>query len=258
MKLRILFLGDTGVGKTSLIQNLCLYSGSTQNNSHDSLRPTKGFHISCTVLPIAVEKRETVEKKTIVELWEWGCGMSTHPTLFHRALSYIPFDGFVFVYDLTISTTRDSIWKYWAVEVLRSFGDSQYTDEESNAGLGGSESLWSWKRIVESLSQSFLHLLVPFMTQHWKDKLETHYLYQLSRRFPVAVVGTKSDIWSQRRKLRLHHKSTSSMESVFYCQLSNNNNNHRNSSSVEPSTVINRTLWNFFTAVARNVSNKRQ
>ncbi|GJQ11527.1 hypothetical protein GpartN1_g4070.t1 [Galdieria partita] len=242
MKLRILFLGDTGVGKTSLIQNLCSSAGSVQTRLRESLKPTKGFSISCIVLPLSVE-RDTIESKTIVELWEWG-GLATSTSVFQRAFHNIPFDGIVFVYDLTISATRDRLWKYWAVQVQQSFGDVEGGKERDNRN---SFAFWreglSLNRVGETLTYLFFELLsmVPIVKKHWKEKTETYYLSLLSRQLPVAVVGNKSDIWSQRRKLQL--KSTP-IDGIFYCQL--------NAEQVSQD----RSFWNFVSAVLERKSNE--
>ncbi|EME32879.1 sugar-phosphate:phosphate translocator, DMT family isoform 1 [Galdieria sulphuraria] len=248
MKLRILFLGDTGVGKSSLIQDLCSYSGSVQTSLHESLRPTKGFSISCIILPLSVE-RETMERKTIVELWEWG-GFPTSTSVFQRAFRSVPFDGIVFVYDLTISSTRDSLWKYWAVQVQNSFGDVEGGIERDNRN---SYSFWresgSLKKAGETLRYLFLQILssvLPYVNQQWKEKMETYYLYELSQQFPVAVIGKKSDIWSQRRKLKLHKSNPTHDKNIFYGPF------HTEQAIVGQD----RCFWNFLSAVLERKSNK--
>lgn len=185
-------------------------------------------------------ERETGEHNIVVELWEWG-GVVTKSSVLQRALRCIPFDGIVFVYDLTISATRDSLWKFWAVQVRRSFGDLEGGEDNYNTNLFQSQ---GWKRIVDMLMYVFLQLVcvLPFANTHWKEKMEAYYLYQISRQLPLAVVGTKSDIWSQRRKRRLHKSSP--MDGIFYCLWNAEETNQ------------NRSFWNFLHAVLERKTNK--
>eukprot|EP00871_Galdieria_phlegrea_P000002 jgi/Galph1/1001/GphlegSOOS_G5814.1 len=244
----ILLVGDSGVGKTvcALLWLNChlkllvvshlfktfVWKPIALNGINilwnNSSSPTTGFHISCAVVPVRKQLQRS-QVKINVEFWELG-GSAIDSFAYQRILRQIPLDGLVLVYDLTIPWSRDSLWNYWSVAIHNSIGDVEGGNEDKESFSESNFHTWlqfSWWT-CRSLCKLGLHCVIqssrifPYFNNYWKEKQERNCLRTLAQRFPVAVVGMKSDIWSQRRKLRLS-KNNHPSDQIFYCQLNHNN-----------------------------------
>lgn len=105
-KVKILVVGDSGVGKSSLVHLIC-HSESIQNAS---------WTIGCSVEVKLHEYKEGTpfEKTYFVELWDVG-GSSSHRN--SRAIFYNSFHGIILVHDLTNRKSKQNLRK-WLAEVL--------------------------------------------------------------------------------------------------------------------------------------------
>lgn len=105
-KVRILVLGDSGVGKTSLVQLLC----------HDEATNNPAYTIGCSVeVTLHEYKAGTPEERTyFVELWDIG-GAIQHKN--SRYIFYNPVHGIILVHDLTNRKSHQNLRK-WLAEVL--------------------------------------------------------------------------------------------------------------------------------------------
>ncbi|XP_052821519.1 rab-like protein 3 isoform X8 [Octopus bimaculoides] len=118
-KVRILVTGDSGVGKTSLVQLLC--HGEATNNP--------AYTIGCSVeVALHEYKAGTADERTyFVELWDIG-GATQHKN--SRYIFYNPFHGIILVHDLTNRKSHQNLRK-WLTEVLNK-GTSKGNNREYN------------------------------------------------------------------------------------------------------------------------------
>ncbi|KAL5010096.1 hypothetical protein ScPMuIL_012401 [Solemya velum] len=105
-KVKIIVVGDSGVGKTSLVQRICLNEASTN----------PGWTIGCSVEVKLHEYKvgTPVEKTFFVELWDVG-GSTSHQN--SRSIFYNPVHGMILVHDLTNRKSHQNLGK-WLAEVL--------------------------------------------------------------------------------------------------------------------------------------------
>ncbi|XP_015903383.2 rab-like protein 3 [Parasteatoda tepidariorum] len=109
-KVKILVVGDSGVGKSSLV-HLIAHSESITNPS---------WTIGCSVEVKLHEYKEGTpfQKTYFVEMWDIG-GSSSHRN--SRAVFYNSFNGIVLVHDLTNRKSKQNLRK-WLAEVLSKDG----------------------------------------------------------------------------------------------------------------------------------------
>lgn len=105
-KVKILVVGDSGVGKSSAVHLIC----------HNCPLTHGSWTVGCSVEVKLHEYREgTASQKTyFVELWDIG-GSSSHSSA--RAVFYNSFHGLVLVHDLTNKKSHENLRK-WLSEVL--------------------------------------------------------------------------------------------------------------------------------------------
>ncbi|XP_037519878.1 rab-like protein 3 isoform X1 [Rhipicephalus sanguineus] len=105
-KVKILVVGDSGVGKSSAVHLLC----------HNRPLANASWTIGCNVEVKLHEYREgTASQKTyFVELWDIG-GSSSHSSA--RAVFYNSFHGLILVHDLTNKKSHENLRK-WLSEVF--------------------------------------------------------------------------------------------------------------------------------------------
>ncbi|XP_057369230.1 rab-like protein 3 isoform X1 [Daphnia carinata] len=105
-KVRIIVIGDSGVGKTSLIHTLC----------HGEPIVNPSWTIGCSVDVKLHEYREgtSAQKTYFVELWDVG-GSSGHKNT--RSVFFTPAHGIILVHDLTNRKSEGNLRK-WLAEVL--------------------------------------------------------------------------------------------------------------------------------------------
>lgn len=106
-KVKILVLGDSGVGKTSLVHLIC----------HNEPTTNPGWTIGCSVdVKLHEYKAGTASEKTyFVELWDIG-GCTGHQN--SRSIFYTPVSGIILVHDLTNRKSEHNL-RSWLAEVLR-------------------------------------------------------------------------------------------------------------------------------------------
>ncbi|XP_057532008.1 small GTPase LIP1-like isoform X1 [Amaranthus tricolor] len=115
-QVRVLVLGDSGVGKTSLVQ--LILNGSVV------ARPPQTIGCSVSVKHITFKSSTSssndlegdVERDFFVELWD-VCGHERYKDC--RSLFYSQVNGIIFVYDVTQKRTKLNLQK-WAAEVAAS------------------------------------------------------------------------------------------------------------------------------------------
>ncbi|KAL4233170.1 Rab-like protein 3 [Mactra antiquata] len=106
-KVKILVLGDSGVGKTSLVHLVC----------HNEPTTNPSWTIGCSVdVKLHEYKAGTASEKTFfVELWDIG-GCTGHQN--SRQIFYNPVNGIILVHDLTNRKSQQNL-RTWLAEVLR-------------------------------------------------------------------------------------------------------------------------------------------
>ncbi|XP_069134184.1 rab-like protein 3 isoform X1 [Argopecten irradians] len=105
-KIKIVVVGDSGVGKTSLVHLIC----------HNETTSNPGWTIGCSVeVKLHEYKAGTPSQKTyFAELWDVG-GSTSHEN--SRAIFYNPVHGIILVHDLTNRKSHHNLRK-WLQEVL--------------------------------------------------------------------------------------------------------------------------------------------
>ena len=152
--LRLLVLGDSGVGKSSLVHILC--NGSVLTNPTWTIGASVEVKLHSYKEGISSASKEK-EKPFIIEFFDIG-GSLQHKT--SRHIFYSNFHGVIFVHDLTNKKSLNNILK-WRDELLsktNNFDSTSYSFEKQ-----------SHKRSDAKMD----HLYLPV---------------------PVLMVGTKSDI----------------------------------------------------------------
>ncbi|KAK3603301.1 hypothetical protein CHS0354_025906 [Potamilus streckersoni] len=126
-KVKILVVGDSGVGKTSLVQLIC----------HNEPTSNPGWTIGCSVeVKLHEYKAGTPAEKTyFLELWDVG-GSTSHTN--SRSIFYNPVHGVILVHDQTNRKSHQNLRK-WLAEVLNKdnmklLGNGYEFDPEQFAG----------------------------------------------------------------------------------------------------------------------------
>lgn len=127
-KVKIIVVGDSGVGKTSLVQLLCQTEPMTN----------PGWTIGCSVeVKLHEYKAGTPSEKTyFIELWDVG-GSTSHQN--SRSIFYNPVHGVILVHDLTNRKSHQNLRK-WLGEVMnkdvsKSTNNGYDYDPEQFAGI---------------------------------------------------------------------------------------------------------------------------
>jgi Rab-like protein 3 len=105
-KVRILVVGDSGVGKTSLTHLIC----------HNEAITSPSWTVGCSVEVKLHEFKEGLpqQKTYFVELWDVG-GSSSHRNT--RSIFYNPVNGIILVHDLTNRKSQQNLQK-WLSEII--------------------------------------------------------------------------------------------------------------------------------------------
>ncbi|VDI81723.1 Rab-like protein 3 [Mytilus galloprovincialis] len=126
-KIKIIVVGDSGVGKTSLVHLMC----------HNEPNSNPGYTIGCSVeVKLHDYKAGTPSEKTyFTELWDIG-GSSSHQN--SRSIFYNNVNGIILVHDLTNRKSHQNLRK-WLGEVLnkndaKDFNNGYDFDPEQFAG----------------------------------------------------------------------------------------------------------------------------
>ncbi|XP_013414758.1 rab-like protein 3 [Lingula anatina] len=129
-KVRILVVGDSGVGKTSLVHMIC--------HNEPMLNPS--WTIGCSVdVKLHDYKAGTPAEKTyFIELWDIG-GSSSHKN--SRSIFYSPVNGIILVHDLSNRKSHQNLRK-WLAEILNKEGkgiENGYYDDYDPEQFAGNQ-----------------------------------------------------------------------------------------------------------------------
>lgn len=158
-KIKVLVLGDSGVGKSSLVHLIC--HGETTGNTQ--------WTIGCSIdIKLHQYKEGTAQQRTCyIELWDIG-GSRSHAIA--RKIFYNSFHGIILVQDLT-NIKSESNLKNWLGQAL---SDNQNDKERSNINSA-------------SISQA----LFPVATE---DDFEYDVESFIGLNTPILLVANKADL----------------------------------------------------------------
>jgi Rab-like protein 3 len=129
-KVRIVVVGDSGVGKTSLVHLIC----------HEESISSPAWTIGCTVEVKLYDYKEGMPggKTFFLEFWDVG-GSANHEM--SRSIFYHSVNGLILVHDLTNKKSFTNLRK-WLSEVLNSSGSSSGSNPKVNDGwFGGGDTV---------------------------------------------------------------------------------------------------------------------
>lgn len=130
-KVKILVVGDSGVGKTSLTHLIC--------QQHPIGNPS--WTVGCSVEVKLHEYKEGTpnQRRYFVELWDIG-GSQNHKNT--RSVFYNPTNGIILVHDLTNRKSQQNLQK-WLEEILTKDGSSprskQFDDFDPEKFVGSTQ-----------------------------------------------------------------------------------------------------------------------
>lgn len=167
-KVKILVVGDSGVGKTSLVHLIC----------HGEVLGNSSWTIGCSVEVRIHEFREGTpsQRPYFVELWDVG-GSGSHRNARH--VFYTPVHGIILTHDLTNRKSQVNLHRWLAEVLLRDAG--------GGVGSGGGGGRRSTSALVED-----------FDAENFGGFAQV----------PVFVVGTKSDLLGTYRSYNRGRSST--------------------------------------------------
>ncbi|XP_059132829.1 rab-like protein 3 [Peromyscus eremicus] len=109
-RVKVLVLGDSGVGKSSLVHLLC----------HNQVLGNPSWTVGCSVdIRVHDYKEGTPEEKTYyIELWDVGGSVGSASSVKStRAVFYNSVNGIILVHDLTNKKSSQNLYR-WSLEVL--------------------------------------------------------------------------------------------------------------------------------------------
>ncbi|CAG8833458.1 8159_t:CDS:2, partial [Gigaspora margarita] len=173
-KIRLVVVGDSGVGKTSLVHILC---------HNEALRhPT--WTIGCSV-HVKMHTHSRNSKTYFVEFIDVG-GTSKHKS--SRNMFYHQINGIILVHDVSNRKSYHNLWK-WIAEVIYSeaYKESERVNNVANANwsMGSGSGSGSW---MSGSSMSFNS------TNDYDFELQ---IGERHASVPILVVGTKADLVKQ-------------------------------------------------------------
>jgi len=177
-KIKVLVLGDSGVGKTSLVHLICKQE-PIQNPS---------WTIGCSIeVKIHEYSEGTPQQKTyMIELWDVG-GSRGHAIA--RSVFYSNYHGIILVHDLTNKKSYLNLRK-WLGQVLYS-KDNTAIKENTASSLGFTS---SFKENTSSLASSLLPVDPTCDDYDFDPEAFSE------RNIPVLFIGTKLDQVSSSRR----------------------------------------------------------
>jgi len=170
-KVKILVVGDSGVGKTSLVHHIC----------HNESISTPGWTIGCTVEVKLYDYKEGTPamRSFFLEFWDVG-GSASHEN--SRSIFYNGVNGLILVHDLTNKKSFTNL-RRWLAEVLGS-------GKEGNSVLSAKQQKLSNK-------DSWFEFSIDIGEDYDSEQFA-------GNQIPVIIVGTKLD---QAGTARILHSS---------------------------------------------------
>lgn len=161
-KVKILVVGDSGVGKTSLVHHIC----------HNETLSSPGWTIGCTAEVKLYEYREGTPgmKNFFLEFWDVG-GSASHEN--SRSIFYNGVNGLILVHDLTNKKSFTNL-RRWLAEVLGS----------------GKESVLSTKQQKQPSSPNNKESWFEFSIDMGEEYDSEQFA---GNQIPVIIIGTKLD-----------------------------------------------------------------
>ena len=160
-KVKILVVGDSGVGKTSLVHHIC----------HDESISNPGWTIGCTVEVKLYDYKEGCPgmKTFFLEFWDVG-GSASHQN--SRAIFYNGVNGLILVHDITNKKSFTNL-RRWLAEVLGNGreGNGFLSNKQSKTTSGGD----SWFEFSIDMGEEY-------------DSEQF-----VGNQIPVIIIGTKLD-----------------------------------------------------------------
>ena len=162
-KIKVLVLGDSGVGKSCLVNLMC--------NQNKKTNPS--WTIGCSIEVKGHEFAEgTPKQKTFfIEMWDVG-GNKTHSIARH--IFFTNYQAIILVHDLTNSKSRINLRK-WLAEVMYANGEGHPSIHAKHSSLLG------------HCSSSNLPLLSSEFSEYDSEKF-------IDKNIPKLVIGTKLDL----------------------------------------------------------------
>lgn len=172
-KVKILVVGDSGVGKTSLVHLIC----------HGEILGNSSWTIGCSVEVRIHEFREGTpsQRPYFVEFWDVG-GSGSHRNARH--VFYTPVHGIILAHDLTNRKSQVNLHRWLAEVLLRETGGG-------SGGAGGGRNRTSL-------------LVEDFDAENFGGFAQVYGL----KKVPVFVVGTKLDLMGTYRSYNRSRGST--------------------------------------------------
>ncbi|KAK2146612.1 hypothetical protein LSH36_594g01017 [Paralvinella palmiformis] len=169
-KVRILVLGDSGVGKTSLVHLIC--------HNEPILNPYWTIGAGVEVKLHEYKAGMPAEKTYFVELWDIG-GWSAHKN--SRAVFYNPVHGLILCHDLTNKKSQQNL-KKWLTEILNRDGKNIKDPND----LDGKEDDVLWAEQYDKSDTDF--------DEEGDDIYEYDPEQYAGAAIPMLVIGTKLDL----------------------------------------------------------------
>ncbi|GBB97302.1 hypothetical protein RclHR1_02960015 [Rhizophagus clarus] len=195
-KIRIVVVGDPGVGKTSLVHILC----------HNEVLRHPSYTIGCTV-DVKIHSHTRTHKSYFVEFIDVG-GSSKHKS--SRNMFYHQINGIILAHDVSNRKSYYNLWN-WISEIIESEGYKEFEKSSNSSVMSGSHAgmNWnnsgngSWSTANGNLSSSWNNNNIsgnmnglPSSTYNGHKKNEEFKLSlnERSLNIPILVVGTKADL----------------------------------------------------------------
>ncbi|TGZ61860.1 hypothetical protein CRM22_007744 [Opisthorchis felineus] len=210
---KVVVVGDSGVGKSSLLHLLC-HQQPLLNPSY-----TVGCGLEVKIHQFRPQPNE--ERPFFIELWDVG-GCNAHANA--RSVFYQGAHGLILVYDCTNSKSQVNLRK-WLFEVLQKTPNGSMeavNTHTSTVGAGKAPSLFNYWSQSEFTSGLRFRTLDGRMDDGSLKQLDTS-----NGLFPVLVIGTKADLLDSVSRQQLSKRtdmspsyrtvSPSSLSSSFEC-----------------------------------------
>ncbi|THD24663.1 Rab protein 3 [Fasciola hepatica] len=198
-RVKVLIVGDSGVGKTALVHLICTRT--------PLLNPSFTVGCSLEVKIHLFRPDHGLERPFFVELWDIG-GSNAHANT--RAIFYQNLHGLILVYDCTNSKSQLHL-KNWLHEVIQSAPNNNFetvNNGASSSGLSKVGHLFSYFASQDDLL-SGVRLRSPDYNENDANSLRSTDTPAL--RFPVLIVGTKLDLLNKLARRRLLRRQDDSV-----------------------------------------------